>query len=155
MLRYPVVAIGVIASLILSTAAAQEPASVAFDAALARSVGADEYGMRNFVLVILKTGAKQVPAGKDRDEMFKGHFANMNRLAEAGKLVHAGPLDGVDSWRGLFIFAVTDIDEAKALVASDPVIIKGEMVAEYHKHYGSASLMLINDAHKKIAKQSM
>ena len=85
--------------------------------------------------------------------MFKGHFANMSRLAAAGKLALAGPFDGVDGWRGMFIFAVTDIAEAQALVATDPVVIKGEMVPEYHAYYGSAALMLVREAHERIAKK--
>lgn len=129
------------------------PAEAAsFDAELAREVGADERGMRRYVLVILKTGPTPVPAGPERDEMFRGHFANMQRLSEEGKLAFAGPLDGVDGWRGLFILATDDLEEARRLVATDPVVLKGEMVAEYHKHYGSAALMLVRDAHKRIAK---
>ena len=124
-----------------------------FDAALAASVGADERGMRAYVLVILKTGPTPMPRGKDRDEMFKGHFANINRLASEGKLALAGPFDGAEGWRGLFIFAVTDIDEAKRLTATDPVIINGEMVAEYHKYYGSAALMLVGETHDKVASK--
>ena len=127
----------------------------AIDAALAAKVGADAQGMRNYVLVILKSGPKPVPAGAQRDAMFKGHFANMNRLAAAGKLAHAGPLDGVDGWRGLFILAVETIDEAKVLVGTDPVIVNGEMIAEYHKHYGSAALMLVNENHAKVAQAPM
>jgi uncharacterized protein YciI len=110
--------------------------------------------MKGYVLVILKTGPNKVPAGKERDDMFKGHFANINRLSAEGKLVLAGPFDGVDGWRGLFIFAVGDIAEAKQYVATDPVIIKGEMIAEYHKYYGSAALMLVREAHDRIAKKS-
>ena len=125
----------------------------AYDPDLARSVGADDRGMRNYVLVVLKTGPRKVPAGAERDEMFKGHFANINRLAAEGKLVLAGPLDGVDGWRGLFVLAVPDIDEARRLVAIDPVIVQGEMVAEYHTYYGSAALMLVRDAHDRVAKQ--
>ena len=125
----------------------------AYDPDLARSVGADDRGMRNYVLVVLKTGPRKVPAGAERDEMFKGHFANINRLAAEGKLVLAGPLDGVDGWRGLFVLAVPDIDEARRLVATDPVIVQGEMVAEYHTYYGSAALMLVRDAHDRVAKQ--
>lgn len=134
--------------------AAAKPISPGYDAALATQTGADDYGMRKYVLVILKTGPKPVPAGPERDEMFKGHFANMNRLAEQGVLAVAGPLDGVDGWRGLFILAVETIEEAQKHVATDPVIIKGEMIAEYHKHYGSAALMLVNDNHEKVAKHS-
>lgn len=125
-----------------------------YDEALATSLGADEHGMRKYVLVVLKTGPNRVPDGPERKEMFAGHFANMKRLSEEGKLALAGPLDGVDGWRGLFIFAVAEIEEAKALAATDPVIIKGEMVAEYHNYYGSAALMLVNDAHAKVAKKS-
>ena len=125
----------------------------AYDPDLARSVGADDRGMRNYVLVVLKTGPRKVPAGAERDEMFRGHFANINRLAAEGKLALAGPLDGVDGWRGLFVLAVPDIDEARRLVATDPVIVQGEMVAEYHTYYGSAALMLVRDAHDRVAKQ--
>jgi uncharacterized protein YciI len=131
--------------------AQQAPAT--YDEALARRVGADDYGMRSYVLVVLKTGPTRVPDGPERDEMFRGHFANMKRLSQDGKLVLAGPFDGVDGWRGLFVFAVNDIEEARQLAASDPVLAKGEMVAEYHKYYGSAALMLVREMHEKLAKK--
>lgn len=138
-----------------STLADSPTPSTQYDKALAEKLGADDYGMRQYVLVILKTGSNKIPAGPERDEMFKGHFSNMKRLAEDGVLALAGPLDGVDGWRGLFILAVADIDEAKKHVATDPVIIKGEMIAEYHKYYGSAALMTINDTHPKLSEKSM
>jgi uncharacterized protein YciI len=137
---------------IAGTLSAQE--NQKFDPRLAQTTGADEHGMRGYVLVILKTGTR-VPDGPARDEMFKGHFANMGRLAAEGKLVQAGPLDGVDGWRGLFVFATPDIEEAKKLVATDPVVAKGEMVPEFHKYYGSAALMLVNDLHEKVSKKKM
>ncbi|MFL6575833.1 MAG: YciI family protein [Povalibacter sp.] len=134
------------------SASESEIAPAQYDAALAKKLGADERGMRKYVLVVLKTGPHRVPDGAERQDMFKGHFANIERLANAGLLVMAGPLDGVDGWRGLFMFAVNSIDEASKLVATDPVIVKGEMVAEYHEHYGSAALMLVNDWHKKLSR---
>ena len=143
----------VIVSAMLQSPARAEEAAPAYDPALAAKVGADENGMRRYVLVILKTSPTPVPPGPARDEMFKGHFANMKRLADAGKLALAGPLDGVDGWRGLFIMAVSDIEEAKALVATDPVVAQGEMIPEFHKYYGSAALMLVNDGHAKVAKK--
>lgn len=131
-----------------------KPTDSSFDAELAQSLGADEYGMRSYVLVILKTGPNKVPEGPERTEMFKGHFANMQRLAAAGKLAVAGPFDGAEGWRGLFILAVADIDEAKTLVATDPVIQSGEMIAEFHNYYGSAALMQVNQIHQTIAQKS-
>jgi uncharacterized protein YciI len=133
---------------------APKPAHAAYDAALAQKTGADERGMRGYVLVILKTGVR-VPDGPARDAMFKGHFANINRLAADGKLVLAGPLDGVDGRRGLFVLATSDLEEARKLVATDPVVVEGEMVPELHKLYGSAALMLVNDLHAKLVRTPM
>lgn len=131
------------------------PAKPAFDAELAKKTGADDYGMRRYVLVVLKTGPTRVDDAAERKAMFAGHMANIGRLSKEGKLALAGPFgDKGGDWRGLFVFAVDSIDEAKALVATDPVIIKGEMVAEYHTWYGSAATMLIGELHEKVAKQS-
>lgn len=137
----------------LATVIAQEKPATPYDAALATSLDADERGMRNYVLVVLKTGPTRVPDGEKRAQMFAGHMANIERLANEEKLVFAGPLDGVDGWRGLFIFATPDIATAKTYVSTDPVIINGEMVAEYHTLYGSAGLMMMNDISRKISKQ--
>ena len=131
-------------------AAASAPAH---DAALAARLGADARGMRPYVLVILKTGPTRVPDGEDRKAMFAGHFANMERLAAAGKLVQAGPFaEDPAGWRGLFLLAVDSLDEAKALTDTDPVIRKGEMVAEYHRWYGSAAAMMIPEIHAKLER---
>lgn len=124
-----------------------------YDAELAKSLGADERGMRPYVLVILKTGPNKMPAGPERGKMFQGHMANITRLAGEKKLAVAGPLDGVEGRRGIFILATPDIEVARAWVATDPVIISGEMVAEYHKLYGSAALMATTDLHNKITKK--
>lgn len=43
-----------------------------------------------------------------------------------------------------------DAAMAQRLVATDPVIISGEMVAEYHHWYASAAVMLLPDLHKKL-----
>lgn len=141
------------------TQAAAPAANPAYDAALAQKTGADDMGMRKYVLVILKTSAKPMPKGPERDKMFQGHFANIKRLSDAGKLIVAGPFGdrntGEGSWRGMFVFAVPTIDEAKALTATDPVLQNGEMIAEYHELYSTAALMLIPETYLKVAKKPM
>lgn len=130
-------------------------AAPAYDAALAARVGADAHGMRKYVLVILKTGPERMPDGEARKAMFAGHFANMERLAKAGKLALAGPFaQDPDGWRGLFVLAVADLDEARALVATDPAVAAGEFVAEYHRWYGSAATMLVPELHEKLQAPS-
>lgn len=129
----------------------------AYDAALAQKAGADDYGMRNFVFCILKTGPNdaKITDKKERDKIFAGHMANIGRLADEGKLSLAGPFGKNDrSYRGLFIFNVETVEEAQKLVETDPVIKSGMMVAELTPWYGSAATTLINENHKKIAKKS-
>ena len=129
------------------------PVVQVYDAELAKSLGGNDNGMRSYVLVIIKTGPRKMPEGPARTEMFKGHFANIGRLAGEKKLALAGPLDGADGWRGVFVFATADIDQARAWVETDPVIINGEMVAEFHKFFSSAGLMMVNEIHNKIIKK--
>jgi uncharacterized protein YciI len=151
-------------ALVLMACAAGAPASAAdppsaaapgFDAALARRVGADAHGMRRYVLVVLKSSGTPVPDGEARTAMFAGHFANMARLAEAGTLVLSGPfLEDPAGWRGLFVLAVDDIAAAERIVATDPVVAQGEMVAEYHPWYASATLALVPEWHARVAPEA-
>ena len=130
--------------------AAAQPAPT-YDAALAERLGADEQGMRQYVLVILKSGPKKVEDPEQRKTMFAGHFANMKRLSDEGKLALAGPFAKNDEgWRGLFLLAVETVEEAAALTATDPVIVQGEMVADYHPWFGSAAAMIIPETHGKV-----
>lgn len=133
------------------------PAAVTADhpAALSARYGADERGMRRYVLVVLRSSDTPVTDPTRRKAMFEGHFANMQRLAEAGQLALAGPfIDSDSGWRGLFVLAVDDLDSARALVATDPVIEQGEMVADYHPWYGSAALMAVNALHTQMTAGS-
>jgi uncharacterized protein YciI len=138
----------------LGPVAAQDKPAVQYDAELAKSLGADDMGMRSYVLVILKTGPNKMADGEGRKKMFAGHFANIQRLAAEKKLVLAGPLDGKEGRRGIFVFNTPAIEEAKKFVATDPVIVNGEMVAEYHEFFASAALMAVNDIHAKIDKKA-
>jgi uncharacterized protein YciI len=133
-----------------------QPPNKKFDAELAKKVGADDYGMRQYVLAILKTGPKDAEVqGDARKAVFKGHFDNMERLAKEGKLAVAGPFaDPEKKFRGLFIFAVKTVEEAKALAETDPTVKAGVLVVEYVPWYGSASLMLSNELHEKVQAKS-
>ena len=125
-----------------------------FDPDLAAKLGADERGMRTFVLCILKTGPKDAEIkGEERKEIFAGHFANITRLAEEGKLAVAGPFGKNDrSYRGLYIFTVASVEEAEKLVVLDPAVKAGVFVYELTPWYGPAALMAVNDMHGKLVK---
>ncbi len=123
-----------------------------YNAELAKKLGADEYGMKAYVFVTLITGKKKIEDQEESKKLFAGHFANMSRLAKEGKLVVAGPLMDAAPKRGIFIFNVATIEEAKKLVATDPAIKAGLFDCEFIKLYCSAALMKINDIHQSIQK---
>ena len=84
------------------------------------------------------------------------HLKNIIRLAEEGVLVLAGPFMSNDQdIRGIYIFDVTTVEEAKKLTETDPAIQAGVLVMELIPWYGSAALMELNDIHKKIQKISI
>jgi len=126
----------------------------AYDAELAKRLGADERGMKMYVLCILKTGPKDAEIkGKERENIFAGHFANIGRLAEVGKLAVAGPFEKNDkAYRGLYIFNVATLEEAEKLVVMDPAVKAGIFVPDLTLWYGSAAMMATNDIHKRITK---
>ncbi|MBL7703315.1 MAG: hypothetical protein JNM14_13780 [Ferruginibacter sp.] len=126
-----------------------------YDSALAKKYNADDYGMKKYVLVILKTGSNITDDKKLRDSLFAGHMANIKRLVEINKLVIAGPLGKNDkTYRGIFILDVRTTEEANALVQTDPAV-KGELLAaEFYEWYGSAALPAYLDASEKVGKNS-
>ncbi len=126
-----------------------------YDSILAKKLGADDYGMKRYVLVLLKTGPAQVTEKARVDSLFAGHMANMGRLAEAGKLVMAGPIGRKEKYRGLFVFEVADMEEAKTLTATDPAIQAGLLEPELMPFYGSAALKMLNEWHERVQKVKM
>lgn len=124
-----------------------------YDEALAKKLGADEYGMKTYVFCILKTGSNTTATPEERKKLFEGHMININKLADENKLVVAGPFMKNDkNYRGVFIFNCSTIEEAEKLVNSDPAVQAKIFEADLTVWYSSASLGLIKEMHDKIAK---
>lgn len=122
-----------------------------YDAKLAAKFGADDYGMKPFILVILKSGANTDKTKKN--EVFRGHLDNINRLVKDGKLIVAGPLSkNTNNYRGIFILDVPSKEEALILLNTDPAISADYLQAEVYQWYGSAALADYLDTSDKIWK---
>ena len=57
------------------------------------------------------------------------------------------------NYRGLYIFNVATIEEAKALVATDPAVKSNLLEAELTPWYGTAALQETLKIHEKITKK--
>lgn len=126
-----------------------------YDASLADSLGADEYGMKSYVFVALVTGPTKITDRDSINTLMRGHLDNISRLAEEGKIILAGPYGKNDlDFRGLFIFDETDIAEVERLLETDPAIAAGVFKTEIIPWYGSAALPTYLPNHLKVQKVS-
>jgi len=124
-----------------------------YDQALATKLGADDYGMKKFVLVILKTGSNNDTNKTKKDSFFTGHMTNISKLVEDKKLIVAGPIGKNDkTYRGLFILDVPTLEEATILLQTDPAIKANYLEPELYIWYGSAALSEYLEASDKIWK---
>ncbi len=124
-----------------------------YDAALAKQYEADDYGMKMYVLVILKTGSKTNETKAKTDSLFAGHMENMGKLVKINKLIVAGPLAKNDkTYRGIFILNTKSIAEAQEILATDPAVKAKLLDAELFNWYGSAALAEYLKADDKIGK---
>ncbi len=127
-----------------------------YDEALAKKLGADEYGMKKYVIAFLYRGDRVSEYSEaERAEIQKGHMANITKLAEEGKMVLAGPFFGNEELRGLFFFAVESLEEAKVLTESDPAVKAGVLKMDLKEWYGSAALGMVVEISEKIAKKAI
>jgi uncharacterized protein YciI len=123
-----------------------------YDSTFAKSLRADDYGMKKYVLVMLKTGSNTSADQATQDSLFVGHMKNINRLADNGSLILAGPFVKNDRYQGLFILNVETFEEAKRLLETDPAINYKLLDADLFIWYGTAAVQEIPKIHKKLGK---
>ena len=135
------------------TITVSEETSVVYDSLLAQSLGADQYGMKKYVMAFLKSGPNRSQSEEEANKLQKAHMDNITRLANEGNLVLAGPFmqEGGDL-RGIYIFNTDSLEIAKKWTNSDPAILEGRLIMELYPWYGSAALMKVNELHSQIAK---
>lgn len=124
-----------------------------YDSAFAKKLGGDEYGMKKYIFVILKTGSNKTMDKASIDSCFAGHMANIRRMVDQGKLIVAGPLGkNENSYRGIFILNVSSKEEANELLLTDPAIAAKLLDADIYNWYGSAALPEYLEASERIWK---
>jgi len=65
-------------------------------------------------------------------EIQAGHMANIQRMAQAGALVIAGPMADDGALRGVFVFRAGDPERIREMVAQDPAIEAGRLGMELY-----------------------
>ena len=141
--------------LFLSLFTHSQSVATTYDSTLAKQLGADDYGMKMYVLVILKTGDSTIEDQSTRSELFEGHLKNIGRLVEEEKMILAGPFaKNANDFRGLFLFNLSDEKEVLTFLETDPAIKAKLLKPELYPWYGSAAIPMYLNFHEKIEKKS-
>jgi uncharacterized protein YciI len=126
-----------------------------FDPAKAKKYGADQYGMKKYVMAFLKRGPNRDLPAEKRKELQAAHLKNIVRMVEEGTLVLAGPFMDNGDIRGIYIFNVQSVEEARKLTNTDPAIQAGSLVMELKPWYGTAALVELREIHKTIQEKGI
>ncbi|KXH82903.1 YciI family protein [Chryseobacterium kwangjuense] len=141
---------------VLSFAQEKKTEKPKFNQELATSLGADQYGMKAYTIVMLTTGTAKIEDKAKKGELMKGHMTNIGKLADEGKIVVAGPFleKNKENYRGMFIFNTKSREEAEQWVKTDPAVQAGIFSYEIFPWYGSAALPLYLKHHEEISKEN-
>lgn len=101
-----------------------------------------EYEMKTYYFVFLKRGTSIDIDSTKLAEIQKAHLANIQRLADEGKLSIAGPFLDDSDLRGIFILNASSMEEAVEWVETDPAIKAGRLSYEIKPWYGAKGSVL-------------
>ncbi len=86
--------------------------------------------LENLVFGFLMRGSNTSQPAAEAQEIQKQHLAYMDGLHKQGKLVMAGPFLDNSDWRGVVVYRVESVEEAKQLAAGDPAVKAGRLVID-------------------------
>lgn len=100
-----------------------------------------EYEMTRYVVGFFHKGPNWT-AGETAEtrRLQEGHLANFQKLADAGKLVVAGPFGDNGEMRGMLIFKLESVEEARTLMEADPTLKAGRLTLDLHPWFAAAGL---------------
>lgn len=101
--------------------------------------------MQTYFLVLIRRGPAWTPEQTPEVQaVLEGHFANMQRLADEGMLVLAGPfLDQAPkegTLTGLFLLQAASVEEAQAIADTDPGVAAGRFTMQVVPWYGPVGI---------------
>ena len=103
--------------------------------------GPDDYEMANYQVAFYRRGPAWTPGDTPELEKLQSeHLAHIGKMAESGKLIIAGPFTDNGELRGMLIFRIESLDEAKALAEQDPAVKAGRLVLEWHPWFAAKNI---------------
>lgn len=105
--------------------------------------GDTTYIMKQYFFAIYLRGENREKLSEEASaKIMEGHLANINKFAESGQIVVAGPFGDDTEKRGILIFDVDTQEEAEAILKEDPAVKAGRLTYEIHPWWGAKGTIL-------------
>jgi uncharacterized protein YciI/ketosteroid isomerase-like protein len=131
------------APVVALSAAAQKPSEL-------------HYEMTTYYLVLLYRGPNSTgEATPEAQKIQDAHMANIRQMADAGKLLMAGPMADDSKLRGIFVLHAGSLQEAQALADSDPAVKAGRLLPEVHAWYTAKNIRVFPNADAAAAGSTL
>ena len=89
--------------------------------------------IKRYFFVLLRSGPNRSQSKQEAEKIQAAHMAHIHETAQSGQLQIAGPFGkGSGDWRGILIYDVKTIDEARRLCDADPAVKAGRLVCDIH-----------------------
>lgn len=118
----------IVLTLTFAIASAQEKKASRSKKAEKKNIADGE--MKTYYMVFLNKGPKRDHDSTTVMQIQKEHLAHLTKMAEEGKMVIAGPFLDEGNTRGICIYSVGSLEEAKKLAEADPAVKAGRLVVE-------------------------
>lgn len=98
--------------------------------------------LKAYSFAMLRKGSKRDHDADTAKKIQEGHMAHLDACAKSGKLLVAGPFGDDGDWRGILIYDIADVAEAKALCEADPAVKAGRLVCDVHPWWSEPGVVL-------------
>ena len=93
----------------------------------------ETHTMAQYQFGFLRRGAGWTPEKTpETAKIQEGHMAHLEAMWKAGKMHAAGPMINGGDLRGLVIYRVSSLDEAKVFAEQDPAVKAGRLAVDFH-----------------------
>jgi uncharacterized protein YciI len=101
-------------------------------AVMAEDQRIDQGEMKTYYLVFLLRGPNRSQDSTEVAKIQEAHLAHLTKMHKDGKMALSGPVLDDQDLRGICVYDVKSLEEAKTLAEADPAVEAGRLKVEVH-----------------------
>ena len=102
----------------------------------------EKFEMKEYYLVFLKEGPHRNQDSVTASKIQERHLAYLTKMYDDDKMSICGPLMDENAIKGMCVYHVGSLEEAKRLAEGDPAVKSGRLLVEVHPWYSAKGMIL-------------